>query len=310
MITCLAGGVGAARLLEGLDKIVDEHGEELTVIVNTGDDEEFFGLHVSPDIDIITYTLAGIVERERGWGIRGDTFACLDMLARLGCETWFKLGDRDMAIHIYRTWRLRDGATLSQVTAEIAAKLGVRHKIIPMSDDPVKTHIKTPAGLLPFQRYFVERGASDEVLDVVYVGSDRARPASGVIESILGAEGVIICPSNPIVSIGTILAVPGVREALRKTSGKVLAISPIIGGATVKGPADRMMRGLGIEVSAAGVAELYKDFLNIYVMDAQDAELREKVQSMGVDVHITNTLMRSLEDKKRLAQTCLELLGL
>ncbi|MDJ0269902.1 MAG: 2-phospho-L-lactate transferase [Aigarchaeota archaeon] len=310
MITCLAGGVGAARLLEGLDKIVEEHDQELTVVVNTGDDEEFFGLHISPDIDIITYTLAGIVEPERGWGIRGDTFACLDMLEKLGCETWFKLGDRDMAIHIYRTWKLRDGATLSQVTAEIAAKLGARHKIIPMSDDPVKTHIKTPTGLLPFQRYFVEREARDEVLDVVYVGADRARPAPGVIDSIIGAEGVIICPSNPIVSIGTILAVPGVREALRKTPGKVLAVSPIIGGATVKGPADKMMRGLGIEVSAAGVAKLYKDFLDIYVMDEQDAELREKVQSMGVEVHITNTLMRSLEDKKRLAKTCLELLGL
>ena len=300
----LAGGVGAARFLTGLIKLVDE--EELTVIVNTGDDIELYGLHISPDIDIVTYTLAGIVDEEKGWGIKGDTFHCLRMLGKYGYETWFNLGDRDLATHIHRTYLLRSGLKLSEVTAEICRALGLKVRILPMTDDKFETRIITREGSMHFQEYLVKRGARDKVLGVEFVGVEDAKPAPGVIHSILNAEGVIVCPSNPIVSIGTILSVKGIREALRQTTARKVAITPIISGAPIKGPADKLMKGLGLEVSAYSVANLYKDFLDIFILDTADLMEKASIEKLGLRVRVTNTIMKSLEDKIRLASVVLE----
>ena len=304
MITALAGGVGAARFLTGLLKLVNE--EDVSVIVNTGDDIELFGLHISPDIDIVAYTLAGIVDEEKGWGIKGDTFQCLEMLKKLGLETWFALGDRDFATHIYRTNLLRKGFTLSQVTDEICRALGLKVNILPMTNDKFETRIKIKNSSVHFEEYFVKRHAKDEVLDVEFVGADKAKPSPGVIDSIMDAEVVVICPSNPIVSIGTILAVNGVRDALRRTSAKVVGVSPIVAGAPIKGPADKLLRGLGFEVSAFSVAKLYSDFLDTFVLDVADVLEREKIEKLGLEVKVTNTLMKSLERKVELARVVLD----
>lgn len=303
MITALAGGVGAAKFLFGLIRVVPE--EELTVIVNTGDDIELYGLHISPDLDIVAYTLAGIVDEERGWGIRGDTFHCLEMLRKYGYETWFNLGDRDLATHIHRTMLLKRGLRLSQATREICRSLGLRVNIIPMTDDRFETWIETDAGLMHFQEYLVKRGARDRVLGVKYVGAENANPAEGVIDAILGSDLLIICPSNPIVSIGTILSIKGVREAMRRSKACKVAISPIVSGAPIKGPADKLMRGLGLEVSAFSVAYLYRDFLNVFVLDQRDEAEKERIENLGIKVVLADTIMRTLEDKVRLAKIVL-----
>jgi LPPG:FO 2-phospho-L-lactate transferase len=304
MITALAGGVGAARFLTGLVKLVNE--KDLPIIVNTGDDIELFGLHISPDIDIVTYTLAGIVDEEKGWGIRGDTFQCLEALRRLNQEVWFNIGDRDLATHILRTSLLRNGFKLSKATAEITRALGLNVAILPMTDDKFETRIITRDGSIHFQEYLVKRGAKDEVLGVEFLGADNAKPAAGVIDSVVNAEIVIVCPSNPIVSIGTILAVKGVRDALRQTNAKKVAISPIIAGAPIKGPADKLLKGLGLEVSAYSVAKLYADFLDTFILDTADSAEKDKIEKLGIEVKVTNTIMRTLEDKIRLAKTVLE----
>jgi len=306
VITALAGGVGAAKLLQGLVQAVDPR--EVAVIVNTGDDAEFYGLHVSPDLDIITYTLAGIVDESKGWGVKGDTFHCLEMLRRYGYETWFMLGDRDLATHIHRTLLLKRGLRLSEVTDLIRKSLGVKARIIPMTDDRVGTYIVTDKGTMHFQEYLVKRGARDRVVNVVFKGIENAKPAPGVIESILESEGIVICPSNPIVSIGPILSIKGVREALKRTEAKVVGISPIVGGATIKGPADKLMRGLGIEVSAYGVAQLYSDFLDYFIIDNVDRALAERIENLGIKVIVTNTIMRSMEDKVRLARLVVDII--
>ncbi len=306
MIVALAGGVGAARFLQGLVRVVEP--EDITVIVNTGDDVEFHGLHISPDVDIVLYTLAGIVDEEKGWGIKGDTFHCLEMLGLYGQETWFKLGDRDLATHIYRTMLLRQGLTLAEVTDRIRSALGVRVRVLPMSNEPVRTMILTDEGLMHFQEYLVKRGARDRVLEVRFEGVEEARPTPGVLEAIEEAEGVVVCPSNPIVSIGTILAVRGVRKALRRTAATVVGISPIVGGKPVKGPADKLMEGLGLEVSAYGVAQLYQDFLDWFVIDEVDGRLKERIEDLGIKVVVTNTIMRTLEDKVRLAELVVDLI--
>jgi LPPG:FO 2-phospho-L-lactate transferase len=304
MITALAGGVGAARFLTGLVKLVGE--ENLTIIVNTGDDIELFGLHISPDIDIVAYTLAGAVDEEKGWGIRGDTFQCLETLRRFRQEVWFALGDRDLAIHIFRTSLLKKGLTLSEVTAEVTRALGLRVAILPMTDDKFETRIVTRDGTIHFQEYLVKRGAKDEVFGVEFLGADNAKPAAGVIDSLVNAELVTVCPSNPIVSIGTILAVKGVRDALRQTNAKKIAISPIIAGAPIKGPADKLLKGLGLEVSAYSVAKLYADFLDTFILDTADSAEKDKIEKLGIEVKVTNTIMRTLEDKIQLAKTILE----
>jgi len=300
MIVALAGGVGAARFLEGLVRVIPP--EHLTVIVNTGDDIELYGLYISPDLDIVMYTLAGIVDKSKGWGIENDTFNCLDMLKTYGLDTWFMLGDRDLATHIYRTFLMKKGLKLSEITRIFCKALGVKATIIPMTDDRVQTMILTDIGVLHFEEYFVKRKAKNKVLGVLYKGIEKARPAPGVLDAIMKACGIVICPSNPIVSIGTILSVKGVREALRETDAKIVGISPIVGGAPIKGPADKLMRGVGVEVSAYGVAELYKDFLDYFIIDKRDANLIERIEELGIKVFVTDTIMKSLEDKIRLAR--------
>ena len=304
MITALAGGVGAARFLTGFVRLVK--GEDLSVVVNTGDDIELFGLHISPDVDIVTYTLAGVVDEEKGWGIKCDTFCCLEALRKLGGEAWFNLGDKDLATHMFRTSLLKKGFKLSEITAQISRALGLDVKILPMTDDRFETRIVTENGSVHFQEYLVKRGAKDEVLGVEFLGAESAKPAVGVVEAIMDAELVVVCPSNPVVSIGTILAVEGVREALRSTDAKKVAVSPIIAGAPVKGPADKLLRGLGLEVSAYSVAKLYLDFLDMFVLDMADAAEKGRIEKLGIEVKVTNTIMKSLEDKIELAKAVLE----
>jgi LPPG:FO 2-phospho-L-lactate transferase len=304
LIAALAGGVGAARFLTGLSRIVKE--EDLSVIVNTGDDIELFGLHISPDVDIVTYTLAGIVDEAKGWGVMGDTFQCLEMLKALGFDTWFGLGDRDLATHLYRTESLKKGYTLTQITREISSVLGLKTKILPMTNDMFETRVRTSEGSIHFEEYFVRRQAKDEVLGIEFVGVATAKPAPGVLDAILDAEIVVVCPSNPIVSISTILAVDGVRDALKRTNARVVGVSPIVAGMPIKGPADKMLRCLGFEVSAYGVAKLYSDFLDTFVIDTKDTESKSRIENLGVNVKVTNTVMKSLEDKVVLAKVVLE----
>jgi LPPG:FO 2-phospho-L-lactate transferase len=302
LITALAGGVGAAKFLRGLAQATNE---SISVIVNTGDDIVLHGLHISPDIDIVTYALAGISDRAKGWGIGGDTFNCLRALRRLGCEDWFMLGDQDFATHIYRTRLLSEGLKLSEATSKITHALGIAEHIIPMTDDKFETKVDTDVGLMHFQEYLVKRGSTDKVVGIRFDGAEKAKPAPGVIESILDSRVIIVCPSNPIVSIGTILSIQGLKTALKNTKARVIGISPIIGGAPVKGPADKLMAGLGIEVSAYGVATTYQDFLDIFIIDRIDSFLAKKIESLGMKVVVTNTLMTRIEDAKNLAQTAL-----
>ncbi len=305
MIVALAGGVGAAKFLRGLVDLVDP--ENLTIISNTGDDLERFGLHVSPDVDIVAYTLAGLVDEERGWGIRGDTFETLAMLQRYGEAGWFNLGDRDLATHILRTQRLRAGESLTAVTQSLCQALNVGPRILPMCDQPVPTQIRTPAGLFHFQEYLVQRGGREEVLEVIFQGVEQARPAPGVCEALAQAAVILLPPSNPVISIGTILAVPGLRQAVIDSPAPVVAVSPIVAGKTLKGPADLMLRGLELEVSAYGVAQYYGDLLDGMIIDVQDAELQPRLAAMGLRVEVTNTVMGSLEDKRALARLALSL---
>ena len=303
MVT-LAGGVGAARFLEGVVQVVPP--EEVTAIVNTGDDVTMHGLYISPDVDIVTYTLAGIVDETHGWGVRGDTYHTLGMLKRLGADTWFLLGDRDLATHIRRTELMRAGATLSEVSDQVRRALGVAARILPMSDQPVGTYIRTPDGLIHFESYLVERRAQDQVLGVSFVGAEQARPAPGVLEAIRDAAAILIAPSNPIVSVGTILTVPGVRAALEQTRAPVVAVSPIVGGAAIKGPAAPLMTALGYEVSARGVAACYAGLADVLVIDQVDAALAGDIRAAGMDVVVADTIMRDAAAKRALARVAID----
>ncbi len=302
-VTVLAGGVGAARFLGGVVQVVPE--SHITVISNVGDDEDFFGLRVCPDIDIVIYTLADAVDTEKGWGLRGETFHALDALKRFGYETWFNLGDGDLATHVHRTQLLREGATLSEATRSIAEAYGLTLRLLPVSDDRIRTVVETDAGTLAFQEYFVKRRTEDDVRSVRFEGAAEAMPAPGVIEAILDADVVALAPSNPVVSIGPLLAVPGVREALRSTRARVVAISPIVGGKTIKGPADRMMASLGMAPNAVGVAEAYRDFLDVLIIDEQDRDLAAAVEATGVRAVVTQTVMHGPAEKRALAETAL-----
>lgn len=308
MIVVLAGGVGAARFLQGLVQVVPQ--EEITVIGNTGDDRDFYGLHVSPDLDIVMYTLAGVVDETHGWGIRNDSYTTMQQLTLYGNEDWFMLGDCDLATHIHRTHLLHQGKTLSEVTEDLRKRFGLGMRILPMSDSPVATHIVTPAGLLHFQEYMVKRHCTDEVQDVVFVGANEAQPAPGVLDAIKGAEAILIAPSNPIVSIGSILSVPGIHNALHEASGMVVAVSPIVGGSPIKGPADKLMGGLGMDVSAVGVARCYRDFLDVMVIDEQDAHLVNEIEDLGIPTVATNTIMRDNAAKAELARNVLQAAGM
>lgn len=303
-VVVLAGGVGAARFLEGLVRVVSP--TDVTVIVNTGDDmADFLGLYIAPDLDIVAYTLAGIVDAKQGWGIRGDTFRCLETLKRLGLETWFRIGDGDLGTHLARTTMLKQGLSLTRATKAIASTLGVRCRLLPMTDRWVPTRVSTTTGWLHFEEYLVKRGAQDAVKGVLFDGVDKAVPAPGVLEAIRRAKTLVVAPSNPVVSIGPILAVPGVRSALVEAAAPCVAVSPIVGGRPVKGPADKFMRALGIEVSPRGVADLYKDFLDVLVVDKEDRAQLAAIEAMGVRAVVEQTLMTSLARKTALARTVL-----
>jgi LPPG:FO 2-phospho-L-lactate transferase len=302
-IAALAGGVGASKLLLGLAKAIDPG--SLSIIVNTGDDLSLHGLEISPDLDIVTYTLAGVVNPETGWGYKKETFFALERLAALGCPEWFHLGDRDLATHIYRSEQLRKGATLSRVADAVRRALGVKARILPMSDQPVRTMIGTAQGWLSFQEYLVKLRAEPAVREIRFDGVDRAEPAPGVLEALREAESIVICPSNPLISIGPILAVEGIRGALRDRRESVLAVCPIVAGKSLKGPSDRMMTQMGLEASAAGVARLYQEICGTLVIDRADSSAKSLVEAAGMKVIVRPTVMRTLADKVRLARTVL-----
>ncbi|MGO9267609.1 MAG: 2-phospho-L-lactate transferase [Candidatus Binataceae bacterium] len=299
--------MGAAKFIRGLVRRIDPR--RLTVIVNTGDDEQFYGLHVSPDVDTVTYTLAGVVNQSHGWGLAGESFHTLEALARLYGKPWFNLGDRDLATHLYRTERLRAGATLSQVTAAIAGRFGVKSRILPMSDDRVHTHVKLkgkPA--IPFQEYFVRGRARGAVEAIELRGLDQARPAPGVLDAIAASRAVILAPSNPFVSLEPITGLAGVRAALTQVRERVAAVSPIVGGKPVKGPADKMMRGLGHEVSPLGIARLYRDFAGLMVIDQLDHRYLEPIRDLGIRAVATDTIMSTPARAAKLADVVLRAL--
>jgi len=302
-VVVLAGGVGAAKFLQGLARVVPD--EDLSCVVNTGDDIVLHGLHISPDLDIITYTLAGIVDEENGWGVHQDTFNCLESLRSLGSDEWFRLGDKDLATHLYRTELLRTGLSLSEVTTILCQRLGVRSRVLPMTNDKFETWIGTDAGWMHFEEYYVRRGRTDEVTGLQFRGANNAHPAPGVLEALRDADLVIVGPSNPIVSIGTILFVHGIRETLRRRDKPVVAISPIVAGSPLKGPADKLMSHYGVQVSSKGVAKLYEDFLDRLILDNADKELIGDIASMGIEAIATNTIMKTMEDKIRLAEFAL-----
>jgi LPPG:FO 2-phospho-L-lactate transferase len=301
--------VGAAKFLRGLVRRIDP--ARLTVIVNTGDDEEFYGLHVSPDLDTVTYTLAGVVNRAQGWGLERESFNALDALARFYGKPWFGLGDRDLATHLYRTEQMRKGAALDAITGSLGHAFNVKSTILPMSNDRVRTFVKIRGRTaIPFQEYFVRNRARGAIERIELRGVDHARPAPGVFDALCSCDAVILAPSNPFVSLGPILGVKGVREALRKNRDRVAAISPIIGGRTVKGPADKMLRGLGLEVSALGVAGLYRHIVGTFVIDSTDRALAPKVEALGMRAIITDTIMSTPARAARLAGVVLRALGL
>jgi len=299
-IVVLSGGVGGARFLEGLIQIIPQG--KLFIIGNTGDDEQFYGLHVSPDLDTVLYTLSGVVNAKQGWGFKNETYNVMQQLTNLGNNDWFKLGDKDLAVHIHRTNLLKQGKKLSEITDELVGKFGLTVKLVPMTDDSVKTFIKTAHGRISFQEYFVKNRWQDEVLDIIYSSAEKTKPAPGIIDAILSSKGVIISPSNPLVSIDTILSIPGIRAALIKTKAKITAISPIIAGETIKGPAVKMMKEMGIEASALGVAQHYRDFLDVMIIDTKDKELKRRIEKLGIKTVVTNTIMKNNKIKKELAQ--------
>jgi LPPG:FO 2-phospho-L-lactate transferase len=307
-VVALAGGVGAARFLDGLTRVIAP--ERIYIIGNTADDTEVHGLHISPDLDTVAYTLAGLANPQHGWGIRGDTFRCLKALGGLGADTWFQLGDLDLATHLYRTERLRQGATLTAVTAEFTRALKVRSTLVPMSDQRVRTRVCTPAGELEFQTYFVKRRARDRVTGVDFEGAARASPAPGLLDAIADAEGIILCPSNPFISIGPILAIPGIRAALQRKRDKVAAVSPIVGGRALKGPAARMMKSMCRRVSAAEVAKLYQDFVGVFVMDTVDGKQAAQANALSMRPVVTNSIMRGVRERKALARVVAGELGI
>jgi LPPG:FO 2-phospho-L-lactate transferase len=304
-VVALAGGVGGAKLAHGLQAHL---GDRLTVVVNTGDDLELHGLLVMPDHDTVMYTLAGIANREFGWGIEGETFAAAEMLGRYGAPTWFRLGDRDLATHITRTSRLRTGEGLASVCLGLQRSLDVRAAVLPMSDDPVRTDVRTDDGWLEFQDYFVGRHQEPDVHEVRFRGADLASAAPGVVDAIDAAGAIVIAPSNPIVSVGPILAIDAIRAALdgaRERGVRIVAVSGIVGGKALKGPADRMLASLGHESSALGVARIYAGLATDFVLDAVDADLEPSIAALGLRAHVTDTIMTDDAARARLAAECL-----
>jgi LPPG:FO 2-phospho-L-lactate transferase len=310
-VTVLAGGYGGAKLSHGLAMIADDARiEPLSIVVNTGDDLELHGLRISPDVDTVLYTLAGLANEETGWGVRDETWSAAGMLERYGAPTWFRLGDRDLATHLMRTEALRAGGTLSEVTARLARALGVRARLLPMSDEPVRTEVRTGDGWLEFQEWFVRRHHADPALELRFSGADAARPTAEVHAALAGADVIVMAPSNPFVSIGTILAVPGMADAILAADAPVVAVSPIVAGAALRGPADRMFASLaGTEPTAAGVArhyaERYPDLVDALVIDEHDAGEADAVAATGIRPVVAPSVMRTDEDRARLARAVL-----
>ena len=306
MIVALAGGVGASKFLLGLKHVLPP--EEITIIGNTGDDIELHGLRICPDLDTVTYTLCGIVNTETGWGIAGDTFHCSHQLNSYNIPSWFKLGDRDLATHIYRTFLLRQGLSLTEATVKIGAVLDVRCHVLPMTDGYHPTYLKTNRGTIHLQEYLIREGSDPEVQEMQYRDIHQATLSDVAREAIIGARAIILCPSNPLISIGPILAVPGMKECLQLSSAPVIAITPIVKGGALKGPAAKMLKQLGHEVSAAGVARMYVDLLDCFVLDQVDESCKEEIASLGMEVETMNTLMKTLDDKIALARWVVQLL--
>lgn len=314
MIVALAGGVGAARLLSGLVQVIDPR--DVTAIVNTGDDVVLHGLHVSPDLDTITYTLAGAISRSQGWGLEGETWVAMEALERYrgvvpeestAAATWFRLGDRDLATHLYRTHRLSEGASLSEVTAEIVAAWGLALRLVPMSDDRVETRVTVLGeGEIGFQEYFVGRRHDVPVETVRFAGAENARPAAGVLEAVRSAERVVVCPSNPIVSIGPVLAVPGIEDALAARRDDAVAVSPIVAGRALKGPADRMLTELGHDASVVGIARLYSPYCSALIIDSADADSSDAVEAEGLRCVVADTIMSGPAEAAALAKVVIE----
>jgi LPPG:FO 2-phospho-L-lactate transferase len=304
-IVALAGGVGGAKLADGLARVLRP--EDLTVIVNTGDDFTHLGMRICPDLDTVCYTLAGIASRETGWGRADESYNALETIARLGGPDWFRLGDRDLGLHVERTRRLSMGERLSQITKDFCRAWGVRVDVLPMSDEAVETHVYTTEGELGFQEYFVYHHCQPIVTGFRFVGCEIAKPAAGVVEAIGKAEAVVFCPSNPWVSIDPILAVPGIRQAVE--TKPVVAVSPIIGGKTIKGPAAKMFAELGIEPSATAVCQHYQQMLKGFVMDVEDQAQAVEIQASGVKMLVTQTIMRSDDERKSLAERIIQFMG-
>jgi LPPG:FO 2-phospho-L-lactate transferase len=307
VIVALAGGTGAAKLLRGLARVTDP--ARLFIVGNTGDDLTWWGLHVSPDLDSVTYALAGLLDEKRTWGVRDDTFHCLEAMRRLGRETWFRLGDRDLATHLHRTLLLRAGGSLTEATGAIAQALGVRARLVPMSDDPVRTELRTTEGWLSLEEFFVRERCAPDVLEVVYRGAEAARPAPGVVDAIMTAEAVVVCCSNPVTSIGPILAVPGILEALARTPAPAVAVSPIVDGQAVSGPAGKLLASRGLHVSPLGVARAYRPWLDTLVMDGLDAAQAAALERDGVHSVVADALMPDGAAEARLARVVLEAAG-
>lgn len=306
MLTILTGGTGGAKLIEGIAAEIDA--AELTIICNTGDDCLFHGLHVSPDLDTITYTLAGISDSTKGWGIKDESFTVLGQLRWLGEPTWFKLGDKDLATHIMRSRLFNEGFQLARITGEICARLGITATILPMSDERVETRVRTPDGEISFQEYFVRERWSQQVTSIRFEGVERSRPAPGVLEAIRQASAVVVCPSNPVTSIGPILAVPGIRAALTDTKATVVGLSPIIGASAISGPAHKLMVAAEFEPSAFGVAQAYADFLDIFVIATEDERMKSRIESLGITTVLSDIVMSDLDGKRRVARELLALL--
>jgi LPPG:FO 2-phospho-L-lactate transferase len=303
-VAVLCGGIGGVKLVEGLQELLPA--EALSVVCNTGDDQEFWGLHVSPDVDTVLYTLAGLINREQGWGLDSESFQALELLERYGEPTWFKLGDRDLATHVLRTELLRQGVRLTEITADLAGRLGIGCQVIPMSDDRLRTKVVTPDGVLDFQDYFVRRRYEPPVDEVRYEGADKAMPSPEAVAAILSATTIILAPSNPIASIGPMLAVSGLRQALAQASGMRIAVSPLIGGEAIKGPTVPMMQAAGLAISPVGVSQAYDGLIDAMVIDRQDVAYKPTLEEHGLKVLVTDTVMEGFEGRLRLAAEVLD----
>lgn len=307
-IVALAGGVGGAKLAHGLAQMLKP--EELTIIVNTGDDFEHYGLYICPDLDTVCYTLAGIANSETGWGRAAETWNAIENLSNLGGLDWFRLGDKDLGTHLERTRRLKEGYALSQITKDFCKAWGIQNSILPMSDQPVRTYVETEEGELAFQEYFVHRQCEPRVKGFWFDGADKAEPVRGAREAVRSADAIVICPSNPWVSVDPILRVLGSPSETNWVEGKkIFAVSPIVGGQAIKGPAAKMYKELGIEPSAFAVAQHYQGLVTDFVFDQIDEQLNESIKGLSMQTHVTNTLMKSHDDRKRLAEELLHFIG-